>query len=180
MSGISEIRKRVEDFQDDLPDEIEDSVRTSNRSLQGEIQIQLYNNDSVVSKNLLGNIEVDERRRSELLIHTGVTAPPWSRYVEYGTGQRARQDTQPGHKQYDSADPMPPYEPILRWVAEKNLVPTNYDTQTELARAIQRTLGELGQIPRPFMRTVWFDGLRGYKKIVRDAHDGMKQSLRHF
>ena len=180
MSSISEIRKRVSDFKEDLPDSIEDSTREETRSMQGEVQIQLYQNDSVVFKNLLRDISIDEKRGSNALIHTGVTAPPWGRYVEYGTGQRASQDTSRNHQQYDSADPMPPYDPIIRWVTQKNVVPYEYESQYALARAIQQTLGELGQYPHPFMRPVWFDTSRGYKQIVRGAHNAMRTSLRRF
>jgi len=178
--SFANVAKRVEKLRDDLEDGFESTTRDETRKMEGEVQIELANNDSIAHGTLLDSVSYTERRGSPLLIHTSVEAAPWGRYVEYGTGSRASRDTQPNHRQYKSADPKPPLEPILSWVVEKGITPTEYDTQYGLAIALQETLGEMGQIPRPFMRPVWFDASRGYRAVVDANHDTLKSALRRF
>lgn len=178
--SFANVAKRVKKLKKNLNDGFEDATRDETRKMEGEVQLELADNDSIARRELLRSVSYDEDRGSPLFMHVGVEAAAWGRYVEYGTGARANRDTLPNHRQYKAPDPKPPRKSILEWVVTKNITPTEYDTQYELAVALQETIGQMGQFPHPFMRPVWFDATRGYKAVVDANHDALKSALRRF
>ena len=180
MSDFSDMADRISKFRKSWKEGVSETTVQAVERMEREVAIQLRTmNNSVARGNLLRSIASERQPTTgDVLVAVSVTAPSWGKYVEYGTGLRGRRDTQPNHEQYKSASPKPPIDPILTWVLAKNIVPREYDSQESLAYAIQETLGELGQIPRPFMRPVWFSQRHGYKSVVTDNHLELKKQLR--
>jgi len=187
MTTFQQGAELVGDLADDLQDRLDDGVADEMEETAVAARRRVSANDSVASGRLLARLVHREQRRlasrsSVFAVHT-VVAPEVYKYHEYGTGQRGRQSAgfgatfdRPSDGPYKAPNPMPPYEPIRRWVVEKGLTPDPdgpYDSQLELASAIQRTIGERGTYAHPFMRPTWFERersvTRGAARAIRTA-----------
>jgi len=178
VTSFSKMADRVEELADDMADNFDDATDESTKALQNSVRRHLTSNDSVARGQLLRDI-----RRTNLAvtgnIATGyaVHLPEWAKYLEYGTGQRGQEDSARGSIPFPSPDPLPPFDPILQWVLAKNLTPTEYSGKYALAEAIQRTIGEEGTFPHPFIRPAW-RGPRGKRGIIAANKDALSQSVR--
>lgn len=177
MSDYSDAADKVAKLRDELADQHDKATESSMEDMERAVQAQIRRNDSVARRVLVNDTDTDAKP-SPLLVAYSVNVPLWAQYLEHGTGQRARRDTQPDHRQFDAPDPLPPLDPILAWVVKKNLTSDTYDTKTALAEAIARTIGEEGTFPHPFLRPVWFSGRRGYRRVIRANKRGMARALR--
>jgi hypothetical protein len=177
MSDFSDMADRISDFRDNWRFGTTDATIEAIEKMKAEVKLTLRSkNDSVARGQLLNAIDTDRSAGpADALLMASVTAPPWSVYLEYGTGSRASDDPERNHVQYPAS--YPPLEPIARWIQAKNIEPQVVDSRESLAYAIQQTLGENGQIPRPFMRPVWFSGLKGWRNVVEENHNVLKQEL---
>jgi len=179
-SDFGEMADRISKFRKSWKDGISDVTLDAVQQMEKAVTRQVANNDSMARPELINLIDVDPNRATEgdALIAASVEAPSWSRYVEYGTGPRGRERKQPNDVYYPAPDPGPPYDAILQWVLNKNITPVEYDSKYGLAGAIQETIAEQGQIPRPFMRPIWYDKRRGYRSVLTANHRELKRQLR--
>jgi len=169
---------RVEELADDMEDNFDAATDESTKDLQNSIRRHLTNNDSVARGQLLRDI-----RRTNVSVTGSVSTgyavhlPEWAKYVEHGTGQRGAEDSMRGSIPFPSPDPLPPFDPILQWVLAKNITATEYDSKYALAEAIQRTIGEEGTYPYPFIRPAW-RGPRGKRHIIASNKNALSRSVR--
>jgi len=171
MSDFGDMAKRLKKFRKSWKDGITDTTRRAMQRMEGAVQVQLADNNSVVDRNLLRSIQYERDPNVDALFAAHIDSAHWGKYVEFGTGSR-------GVRDYEAPDPGPPYEDILQWVINKPVIPREYDSQYALASAITETIAQQGQIPRPFMRPVWFDDSQGYQSVVDANHEELKKQLR--
>jgi hypothetical protein len=164
---FSKMAERVADAAEDMRDAHEDATEDGIDDLQNSVRRNLIGEDSVARAQLLRDI----RTAKTTIDHPrafgshAVHLPDWAKYVEHGTGTRGAGDTLRGSIPYPAPSGLPPYDAILTWVIAKNVQPTAYDSQYALAEAIQRTIGEQGTYPHPFIRPAW-RGPRGKRNII--------------
>jgi len=179
MSDFSDFADRLRSFRKSWKEGTKEVTQDAVRRMHQHVTQQLNDNDSVATATLINEIAYEEDPSvGDALIVASVEAPNWAKYVEYGTGPRGREDRVRNHEQYPKPSSPPPLANIEQWVFAKNIQPTEYDSQYELARAIQQTIAEKGQYPHPFMRPIWFDRNVGYESVVTDAHTELKEQLR--
>ncbi len=176
MSDFGDMAKRVGRLSDKLEEEHERATKESMGTIQTEVQNEIRANDSVARQVLVSDVR-ENRYTSSKMVARSVNVPEWAKYLEHGTGPKAREDTQPDHEQYKAPDPLPPFDPILTWVIAKNLTSEEYDSKTALAEAIMQSIGEEGTYPHPFLRPVWY-GARGYQNVVQANKNAMTRALR--
>jgi len=166
MSDYGDVADKLRDYKHNLKDEHDRKTRESMQSMRNAVSQKLIQNDSVARNVLIRDIRRSKRELSGSFTAHSVHAPDWAKYLEYGTGSRARTDTEPNHEQYPSPDGWADIGAIETWIVAKNITPQYYDTQSDLARAIARTIGEIGTFPHPFMRPVWFNNSTGYQTVI--------------
>lgn len=177
--------ERVEDFRDEIEDEMEAATREGTEVLKKEVEKNIRAEESVArgeAGGLLSDVREDplrlgNRTRSDTIIRRGVSVPEWAKYLEYGTGSRGKEDTLSGHIQYSNASP-PPLGEIEEWVFAKNVQPVEYDSQYELAKAIQVSIGAEGTYPHPFLRPSW-RGELGKQNIQNLNEVAFRRAVRH-
>lgn len=172
-SDFGKISQKVSRFRDNLEDEHNRATEESMEELRVEVRNTISSNNSVARGTLIRDVRENETPQRPQMVARSVNVPRWSRYVEHGTGIRARRDTLPDHEQYKAPDPMPPIEPIETWVIAKNITSDEYSDPLSLAKAVQRDIGEMGTAPHPFMRPAWY-GSRGYRNVI----DANKRAFR--
>jgi len=183
-SDFGEMADRIADLRDThLPEAHEEATDETMGDLQDGVTAEIRKGDSVARGVLVSDVQHNTRdgSASHVTVQT-VNVPEWAKYLEHGTGQRGRRDTLPDHESYTAPSPMPPFERILTWVVEKNVTPSAdgpYESQIELATAIQQRIGDVGTFPHPFLRPVWY-GTRGYRAVVRANERAIARALRRF
>jgi len=179
MSEFGDFSKRIKKFRTNLKDGISETTKEAIERMEREVEYELRNSNSIARRTLLRSISHDHNpSRGDLLLLSSVEAPDWAKYVEYGSGQRGRNDPQRNHRQYPAPSPGPPRENILKWIQLKNITPEKYNSQEALAGAISDVIGQKGQFAHPFMRPVWFDNKRGWENVVNENHQTLKKELR--
>jgi len=176
-TDFGEMASRVSDMRDELADQHERQTTDAMGTIRREVQATIRANESLARRVLVTDIKEDAYAGGDAFVSRHVHVPEWGKYLEHGTGQRGRRDTQPDHDQYKAPSPRPPLDPILAWVIAKNLTSDEYDSRTALAEAIARTIGEQGTFPHPFLRPVWY-GTRGYRGVVRANRRAQRIALR--
>lgn len=179
MSDFADAAKKVSRLRDRLEDGHERATKESMGELKNETRYQLSQNGSVARSVLLRDVERGPSAGHPQFVAQAVSVPGWARYLEHGTGQRARRDTLPDHKTYSAPDPLPPLDPILTWVIAKNISSGEYDSKTALAQAIASTIGNQGTFPHPFLRVVWYGG-QGYRNVIAANKRAMRRAVRRF
>lgn len=177
MSDFSDAAEKVADLRRNLREEHQNATEESMDEMGNRITQEVRFNDSVARENLVNDIHSGRASGQDTFVAQRVHAPDWAKFVEYGTGQRAREDTLPEHKSYRAPNPLPPYQPILTWVIEKGIIPNTMDSQYELAKAIQIQIGNLGTYPHPFMRSVWY-GPKGFRAVTNANEQAIERALR--
>jgi len=157
---------RVRDFKDNLKDEHDRATEQSMRAMRNAVSRELVANDSVARSALIRDIRRSERKLKGFFTAHSVHVPEWAKYLEHGTGSVSDGTTAEGGGRYPSPDGWANIGAIETWVVQKNITPQYYDTQSDLARAIARTIGEIGNFPHPFLRPVWKDSSRGYQTVI--------------
>jgi len=170
---------RVRDFADDLEDAFADATESALDDLRDDVRMRLIRNQSVARTALLRDVREDPLvpESANAVVARGVNLPEFAKYLEYGTGDRGRTDDLRGSITYDGPSGLPPYDPILQWVVAKNLQSNEYDSQYALAEAIQRTIGEEGTFPHPFVRPAW-RGPYGKVGIVTENRRALRRRTR--
>ena len=173
--------KKVLELRDELAENHDDATKDGIDTLQRSVRRHLLRQDSVARTTLLRDIKTGRSLStdSKTITARAVHLPDWAKYLEHGTGERGQTDTLRGSIPYPEPSGLPPIDPILTWVVAKNLTSPNYDSQYALAAAIQRTIGEKGTFPHPFIRPAW-RGARGKKNIVRLNRLAMGRAVRSF
>ena len=175
MSDFGDMAKRLKKFRKSWKDGITDTTRKAMQRMEGAVQVQLADNDSVVDRTLLRSIQYERDPNVDALFAAHIDSAHWGKYVEFGTGSRGRKrDPERNHQQYKTSDPGPPFQKILDWVLAKPGIPNEYAVADEIVE----TIAQQGQIPRPFMRPVWFDDSQGYQSVVDANHEELKKQLR--
>lgn len=178
-SDFGDAAKRVSQLRDRLEDGHERATRESMSDLKNEVRTQLSSNRSVARGVLLRDIRDGDSAGYPQFVARAVSVPGWARYLEHGTGFRARRDTLPNHDSYKAPDGLPPLNPILSWVIAKNITSEEYDSRYALAQAIRETIGEQGTFPHPFLRPSWFGG-QGYRNVITANKRAMRRAVRRF
>lgn len=168
---------RVRDFKDNLKDEHDRATRDSMRSMRNAVSQRLVQNDSVARNVLIRDIRRSKRKMAGFFTAHSVHVPEWAKYLEHGTGQLA-DGAAIGESEYDSPDGWADVGAIETWVIAKNITPQYYDNQSDLARAIARTIGEIGNFPHPFLRPVWFNNATGYQTVIDANVDAFSTAWR--
>jgi hypothetical protein len=176
MSDFGDMASRVSKFSDELERQHEQETKDAMETMAREVQVEIRQNDSVARRTLLTDVR-EGKHSGSAFVSRAVSVPGWAKYLEHGTGQRGRRDTQPGHEQYKAPNPLPPLDPILTWVMAKNITSTEYDSKQRLAEAIARTIGEQGTFPHPFLRPIWY-GTHGYRAVIRANKQAQHTALR--
>jgi hypothetical protein len=177
-SDFGEMADRVGDFRDELEEQHEQRTKDAMGEMRVSVRNRIAQNDSVARQQLVRDVRESPTGNGASLVERAVSVPEWAKYLEHGTGQRGKRDTQPDHESFSAPSPMPPLENIIEWIIAKNITPTEYDTTYGLASAIQETIGNVGTFAHPFLRPVWFNARTGYKHVVRENHRGLKIALR--
>ncbi len=173
MSDFGDMADRISDFRKSWKEGTSETTVDAVRTMQSAVEVELSLNNSVARPELINSIDLETNPSpSDALITASVTTPEFAKYVEYGTGSRGRIRKEPNKEYYPAPDPMPPIEPIKTWAKAKSSVDESD------AYAIQKTIGEQGQYPHPFMRPVWFDDRKGYENVVNENHKELKKQLR--
>lgn len=167
---FSEAAEAVSDFRDDLGDGLEDALDDGMDDVQEFARRNLRDEDSIARGVLYSQVNRNAAIYApyDTIAKEEVTFPWWAKYVEYGTGNR-------GSGRFPSADPMPPYDDILTWIVSKPVVPREYDSQYELASAIQTDIGQHGTESHRFVRPAW---MRGRPHVTRLAERSMRRATR--
>lgn len=146
VSDFTKMADRVEDMKESINDDFDSTTDEAMGHTKRKAKEKLEANDNVVRGEAGGLLsKIVKRERGDRYL---VRAPYPAGFIEYGTGNR-------GEGRYKAPSPMPPFEPILSWIVEKGIQPTEYDSQYALASAIQEVIGELGTHSYPFMRPTW-------------------------
>jgi len=166
-----EAASKVGAFAEDLGDAIEDEVEAETEDIAAEMRRRLVRDGSVASATLVTALYGEV---GEPTYHASrqITAPEYWKYVEYGTGVS-------GEGRYDAPSPRPPVQPILRWLARKDIEPRSddIDSTVELAEAIATEIGERGTESHPFVRPTYVGrgDARGYADAVEAAMSDAKR-----
>ena len=151
MGDFGDMAASLRDMADELDDGFDNDTESTMEKSQEKAKFRLVQNDNIArgrAGGVLAQIET-------IPLDNGwqVVAPKPTTFIEFGTGPR-------GEGRHKAPDPMPPLQPILNWIIEKGIVPTEYDSVYGLAVAIQETIGQFGTQNYPFMRPTWW----GYTK----------------
>jgi len=166
MSDYSDMASRVRDYKNELKDEHETKTRESMQRMKIPIRGKIRENNSVARSNLVRDVRDSRVALEQYFAGHSVHVPEWAKYLEHGTGQVSDGTKASGAGSYDSPDGWADIEAIETWVTSKNITPRYYDTQSELARAIARTIGAIGNFPHPFLRPVWSNNSVGYQTVI--------------
>lgn len=169
---------RVRRYKDNLKDEHDRATEQSMRAMRNSVSQKLVSNDSVARNVLIRDIRRSKRELADFFTAHSVHVPLWAKYLEHGTGSRGSTDTEPNHWTFPSPDGWADIEAIETWVTSKNITPTYYDSQSDLARAIARTIGEIGTFAHPFLRPVWYNDGTGYQTVIDANVDALLDAWR--
>jgi len=178
MSDYSDMASRVRDYKDELKDEHERATRRTMREMKFAIKQKLRANDSVARNVLVSDVQDNPQELGDFFTAHSADVPLWSKYVEHGTGSRGG-TTYEDDENFDSPDGWADIGAIERWIVNKSITPRYYDTQSELARAIARTIGEIGTFAHPFLRPVWFNDTTGYQTVIDANADALLDAWRN-
>lgn len=175
-----DVAEQVGDLRDELADQTDEAVEDGMQRVTNEARSQLYLNDSVARGVTVSQLRTTEQtpERPDTIGRYATVAPPYAAYVEYGTG-RSRQRGVVNEFRYKAPDPKPPFGPIYEWVVAKNIQPRSdeIETQTELAVAIQESIGDNGTRPHPFMRPAWAS-TGGKVNVVSETTQAIRRATR--
>lgn len=173
-SDFFDAGERVDDLIDDLEDGIDESTESGMETAAREVRRRVDDNDSIATGTLYGALAEEPTEQPTgggIVAHQTIEIPDQYKPLEYGTGR---------YGPYPAPDPKPPLEDILTWVVAKGITPRSsgpYETQIGLAKAIQETIGMMGNRPHPFARPGWY-GPRGREHVKREIASGMSRAVR--
>jgi hypothetical protein len=174
-SDYGRMASRVSDLRDNLEDKHERATESANERMQNEVRNELVSERSVARTTLLRDIRESESAGSQM-VSRSVHVPEWGKYLEHGTGARAREDTLPDHESYPAPSAAPYYD-ILEWMKAKPVPPQEYDNVEDAAAAAAKTIMDEGTFPHPFLRPAWY-GTYGYRKIIEANKNAISRALR--
>lgn len=173
MTSFGKASKKVEDLKDEIRDRTAEALEDSMEDVERQLEWKIKQQDSDATGTLRRSLDTDTfPGTGPVVANSQITGAYYWKYLEYGTGVGSP---------YPAPDHRAPYLPIYRWVVAQGITPrpdTPYDTQAELASAIQYTIGT-GTYSNPFVRPIW-RGKYGRSHVADSVGDALNDAVNNF
>lgn len=173
MTSFANASKKVKKLKKDIRDKTGDALEESMEDVERQLKWKIKQQGSDATGTLRRSIESDtDTYNGPVVAHSQITGAYHWKYLEYGTGRGSP---------YPAPDHRAPYAPIYRWIVAKGITPRPggpYDTQAELAAAIQYTVGT-GTHSNPFVRPIW-RGNYGRSHVANSVGDALNDAVDSF
>lgn len=195
MTSAKRLASKVEDFKDDLGDNLDDALERGMRSTTAKAHSIARRKDLDVNTNpskpgLIDSIHFENSAdttfvnasKDVLSSARTVVGASYSPFIEYGTGTHGQPT--PDGTVFKSPDPAPPIGKMRQWVIARGLTidvsmrtVDRIKNQQRLAWIMREIIGTKGNRAYPFARPA---ARRGFDDTVDNAERAMSKSLRRF